>query len=242
MQLMRVYHVSTTYLDEEVELIPRVPNRLMAFEDNRYERVCCSTSILGAIKGSYLLQAYHRKVDDPKDDTIYNKMHTSNSFAVPFYVYYLDCPVEDIVQPRPTQVLDAHLTNEFWVIEKYVWKLYDVYWLRKGKDITEYLSVWHVQKSVYGQYPEWEKMPRNSDISGFGGDVDNFYFVDVNAYNWDKIQQSTGKDLNQREELSKLLCNDLDTVLDAIPTINEAVKDIKQSTFTLDHEEVTDKQ
>lgn len=144
MKLLRLYHISLSNLGEEIDIEPKVPDRIMRGEDELTERVCSSTSILDCIRATFMLT----KIENVNEKD-YQMLHTSRLRQYPFYVYYLDCPIEDIIQPRISQVPDGFITNEFWVTKTFTWKLLDVFYIRKGIDIDPFYSVWVVQINVF---------------------------------------------------------------------------------------------
>ena len=189
---------------EEVDLIPKVPKHPMNREDKSIERVCCSTSIIGCIKSTFMIPRIKSY-----NDTWYRRLCKGEG-QVPFYVYSLPVPCLDVIQPRTEQLPDVFITNEFWVTEAYTWPLLGKFYIRKASDIGDIYSMWRVQKELDARGPVWNNLPINIGFESITGDFDNFAFIDINPYLFDK-KYNNGKQMSKedREKITNSLLTDI---------------------------------
>lgn len=195
MKLMKLYHLSLENFGEEVDLIPRVPAHPMQSENKDIERVCCSTSIPGCIRSIFMIARIRSY-----NETWYERLCKGEDH-VKFYIYSLDVPVQDIIQPRKSQLPDQFITNEFWVTEAYTWPLLDAFYIKKGADISDFYSVWKIQRGLDARGPDWSKLPSNRGFESISGDFDNFNFIEVNPYLFDKLYYKGEKE--SKDEIEK---------------------------------------
>ena len=90
---MNVFFVTKDYKEKLIELNPKIPKSIMKIEDSITPRICVSSSLNG----------YLSSIDGLCN---YDKL----------YVY--ETNVSDIYQPTESQVPDAFLTGELWILEK----------------------------------------------------------------------------------------------------------------------------
>lgn len=95
---IRLYFVTDKYFGSEMELSPRIPETRQEEEDSQVERICVSSSILGALSATCQCINLNQ----------------------PTYIYYTDVNLnsQKVMQPTQKQVYDAPYTGEFWLLSK----------------------------------------------------------------------------------------------------------------------------
>lgn len=111
-----VWHISETFLGDEVLLEPRSPRYPMSGENEAIPRICVCMSIYGCILAI-----------SP------NILHLVDK--TDFYLYYSYIDPSKIYQPCDDEVPDSWVTGELWITEPHTFYLKDKYIINKHADI-----------------------------------------------------------------------------------------------------------
>lgn len=109
-QLFHVQHVSEAVVSR---FIPRIPSERMLFEDDVVPRICLSSTIQGAIKGSQVL--YRKYVKDFH--------HSIKGMYLRVYAFNKDqIDLNYLLKPEEIQkdVADTMFTREHWYLQELV--------------------------------------------------------------------------------------------------------------------------
>ncbi len=100
---MRDYFIHASF-DLVNKFVPRVPQERNSYEEDRTNRICVSTNLLGAVRGI------------PSSGFVIKQMLECN-LPVIIHAYYLESL--DYYRPSIQEVPDQDYTNEMWLLKSH---------------------------------------------------------------------------------------------------------------------------
>ncbi|MBG9693129.1 hypothetical protein ABD91_20525 [Lysinibacillus sphaericus] len=107
-QLFHVQHISESVVSS---FVPRIPSERILFEDDVIPRICLSSTIQGAIKGSQVLYRNYEKDFYHSIKGMYLRVYLFNKGQM---------DLSYLLKPEEIQdyVVDAMFTKEHWYLQK----------------------------------------------------------------------------------------------------------------------------